>query len=205
MAGLRVVDLGLESASPEILRRMNKTSNPDSYLNAATRVLKQAFENGIIVKINLLFYIGENRKTLSETIAFLDSNQDYIQSISAYPFILYPSAYDNADIQSLVTQHGGSFVATGEWNARHLIPVNPSGEFSYTELQHIGILFGKSYQSINTFFEQKRFGYHSPGISFSEFKAQSEHFGIERFPFFIDMRESETAKSELMRIISRRA
>jgi len=204
MAGLRVVDLGLESASPEILLRMNKTSNPDSYLNAATKVLKEAFENGLIIKINLLFYIGENRKTLSETITFLDSNRDYIRSISAYPFILYPSVRDNPDIQTQLSQHGGSFDTSREWEERHLIAVNPSVEFSYAELQHIGILFGKSYQSINTFFEQKRFGYLSPGISFSEFKAQSEHFGIEKFPFFIDKKQSETAKSELMRITSRK-
>jgi radical SAM superfamily enzyme YgiQ (UPF0313 family) len=205
MAGLRVVDLGLESASPEILLRMKKTSTPDSYLKAATGVLKKAFESGIIIKLNLLFYIGETRNTLSETIAFLDSNRDYIQSISAYPFILYPGVRDNQDIQTQLSQHGGSFDTSREWEERHLIAVNPSVEFSYAELQHIGKLFGQSYQSINTFFDQKRFGYLSPGISFSEFKTQAEHFGIERFPFFTDKKASETAKSELMRIISRRA
>ena len=56
-----------------------------------------------------------------------------------------------------------------------------------------------------TFFDQKRYGYLSPGISFSEFKTQAEHFGIEKFPFFTDKKASETAKSELMRIIFRGA
>jgi anaerobic magnesium-protoporphyrin IX monomethyl ester cyclase len=205
MAGLRVVDLGLESASPQILLRMNKTSTPDSYLKAATGVLKKAFENGIIIKLNLLFYIGETRNTLSETITFLDSNRDYIQSISAYPFILYPGVRDNLDIQTQLSQHGGSFDISGKWEERHLIAINPSAQFSYAELQHIGTLFGQSYQSINTFFDQKRFGYLSPGISFSEFKTQAEHIGVENFPFFADKRTSETAKSELMRIISRGA
>lgn len=204
MAGLKVVDLGLESASPELLLRMNKTSNPDTYLNSAVRVLKKAFENGIIIKINLLFYIGENRRTLSETITFLESNREHIQSISAYPLILCPTLCDNPDIHSQIVEHGGSFVKSNEWEQRHLIAVNPSSEFSYENLQYIGRLIGKSYQSIYTFFEQKRFGYLSPSISFSEFKAQVDCFGIERFPFFVAKRESDAAKAELMQIISRK-
>ena len=91
VAGLKVVDLGLESASPEILSRMGKTTNPEQYLTSAAKVLKTAYENNIIIKINLLFYIGENKNTLNETITFLDRNNQYIQSISAYTLIAHPN------------------------------------------------------------------------------------------------------------------
>jgi len=201
LAGLRVVDLGLESASPEMLVRMNKTSNPTSYLKSAAEVLKSTYDNGIITKINIMFYIGENRKTLRETIDFLNNMGPYVQSVSAYPFILCPNIRSNQNIMSQIVNHGGSLVEGDGWENRHLSALNPSRDFTYTDLQYIGKLIAKSYQSINTFFEQKRFGYLDPNVSFSTFREKVEGFGIENLPFFLDEIEANSAKSEIMDIV----
>ena len=166
-------------------------------------MLKSTFKNRIITKINILFYIGENKKTLFDTIAFLDGIKTYVQSISAYPLILYPNIMNKQNIISDLISHGGSIVTNNGWEERHLLAVNPSSEFTYTSLQHIGKLIAKSYQSINTFFEQRRFGYLDPNISFRTFREKAESFGIENLPFSIDKRDADLAKAEIMDIISK--
>jgi len=202
-AGLKVIDLGLESGVPEILARMNKTQNPEKYLKSAAIALKSAYENDIIIKINLLFYIGETRKTLIETIKFLEQNQQYVQSVSAYPLIAYPGMIDNVGLQSELESFGGSIDQSKKWKERHLMAVNPSDEFTYRELdEEIGILIGKSYQSIQTFYNQKIYGYFPHNVSYSEFETVAKSFGIEKLPFFYNAADRINAKNSLMRILA---
>ena len=196
-AGLRVLDLGFESASPDILIRMGKTQKPQKYLEQTSEILRTAYELGIIVKMNILFYIGETVETIKETIYFLEQNLPYTISVSAYPLLLYPGSSLETGIEEDIKRYGGSIVNDKAWEERHLWPVNPSNEFTYDTLQELGTLFTKSFQTMETFYMQKKYGYFSPGTSYIEFIQHSENFGIEKLPFSKDKKELNNNRQKL--------
>src|SRR5690606_12584576 len=55
-SGLAVLDLGLESASPQQLSRMKKTPNPSAYLRRASALLAACAQNGVWTKVNVLLF-----------------------------------------------------------------------------------------------------------------------------------------------------
>jgi len=66
--GCRIVFFGVESFSPRMLLRMNKTTRPDQYLQAFDEDLAHCSAAGISVEANILFgYPGETAETLAET------------------------------------------------------------------------------------------------------------------------------------------
>lgn len=88
-AGLKVLDLGLESASKSQLIRMSKTKNAELYLDRASKLLKECHANGIFVKINILLFAGETIETISETIEWLKLHRQYIKGVSVGPVIIF--------------------------------------------------------------------------------------------------------------------
>lgn len=88
-AGLKVIDLGLESASVVQLKKMGKSKNPTEYLSKADSLLQKMYEYGIWSKINILLYMGETDLTLMETMAWLDARNKYIKGVSVNPLIVY--------------------------------------------------------------------------------------------------------------------
>ena len=86
---LKVVDLGLESASLDQLERMNKSRNPKEYLNKAAELIKTMAEVGIWAKLNILLYAGETSKTIEETKTWLEKNKCNFKGISANPLSIY--------------------------------------------------------------------------------------------------------------------
>ena len=200
-AGLKVIDMGLESGSPQILLRMNKANNPATYLTSAIKVLKKANSQNILIKINILFYVGENKDTISETLAFLEANQDYIKSVSAYPLIGFPCETFGVEFLNELSHFGGSIVRDSEWASRKLFPINPSSELSYKDLQKVSKLICKSYQSIDDFFMQKQYGYFSPNISFDDFLNAAEKHGFCDMPFYASNEERIRSKESLKKLL----
>lgn len=91
-AGVKVIDIGLESASVLQLINMQKVQTiqqAQQYLNSAQNIIKTAAENWIWIKLNILLFPGETEKSINETINFLTINKKYIKGISANPLILY--------------------------------------------------------------------------------------------------------------------
>ncbi len=199
-SGMRVVDVGLESGSKEILVRMNKTKNPTNYLQLVNSALTTIRQLSMIAKLNILFYLGENALTLGETYNFLETNKSNVQALSAYPLLMYPGSY-LFFTQDEISKYGGSIVATPEWNNRHLNPINPSPYFTYDELQDVGIILGKSYQNMRTFFMQKSQGYFSPGTTYQEFEEYVQKRDIDQFPFSRNRKEMLQARQRLSKII----
>ncbi|MCK4623341.1 MAG: B12-binding domain-containing radical SAM protein [Desulfuromonadales bacterium] len=185
-AGGRVVDLGLESGSEEMLGAMCKTENPAKYLSAASDILHAAERSRVAIKLNILFYAGERRKTLLETFDFLEKHAGLKWTLSAYPLLIYPGTLLESSIEPMLKKYGGSVVQTYEWQEQHLIPVNPSEEFSYQEMQRLGILFGKAFQTSDEYFNERRYGYYRPGVTYGEFLKHAEHIGFEDLPCSID-------------------
>ncbi len=87
--GLKILDLGLESASPLQLIRMNKTKNPEKYLARASALIKECYAYDISIKINVLLSAGETESTIAETIKWLEQHKEYIRGVSVGPVTVY--------------------------------------------------------------------------------------------------------------------
>jgi radical SAM superfamily enzyme YgiQ (UPF0313 family) len=72
---LRVmIQFGIESCSPTILRLMNKAKQPDKYLARFRETSDVLSRNGVLHGANLIFnHPGETQQTLEETFAFIDT------------------------------------------------------------------------------------------------------------------------------------
>ena len=68
---------------------MNKTQNPENYLNYAEKIVRSMYESKVWGKLNILLYPKETENTIKETKDWLTLNKKYYKGISASPFILY--------------------------------------------------------------------------------------------------------------------
>ncbi|TWB86770.1 radical SAM superfamily enzyme YgiQ (UPF0313 family) [Bradyrhizobium macuxiense] len=196
-AGLRVLDLGVESGDAGTLLRMGKTSRPHSYLSKAKEVIESANQLGVIVKVNVLFYLGETPATILTTLDFLEGCSESVNCVSAYPLMLYPGAKLEGSIERQLQRFGASLITTKEWKARHLVPVNPSRQLTYAQAASIGLSFGKSFQALDTFYHQKTYGYFSPNVTLQEFRTAAIQYGIDKLPFVLTPNEAKAARGQL--------
>jgi radical SAM superfamily enzyme YgiQ (UPF0313 family) len=200
-AGGRVIDLGLESGSEEMLAAMRKTTSPAEYLSKASDVMFSADKENVTLKINLLFYAGERRETLLDTFKFLERHSDLSWTLSAYPLLIYPGTALENSIDPYLETHGGSKVCSQEWDERCLVPINPSKEFNYEEMQRFGVLFGKSFQTSSKYFKERRYGYYRPNVTFEEFQAHIESIGLDLLPCSIDKEDMLLHRNALKSIL----
>ena len=132
--GLRVIDLGLESASSQQLILMKKTTNPKEYLKKAKENLKAIYDAGIWAKLNILFTAGENKKTIGDTIDWLMNNKELIKGISVnYETIFGPR---NTLIEELIPL-GASFVNENDLFEKGYSYINLSEEIDYFKAKEI--------------------------------------------------------------------
>ena len=201
-AGLRVVDVGLESGSSEILLRMKKTPNPQYYLRKAADLLRVSSKFDLIIKLNILFYLGESFETIKMTLAFLEENRPNIKCVSAYPLILYPGSSLENNRNGIAKQYGSTVVSDNIWQERHVWPMNISNELTNEKLQEIGFLFSKSFQTMADFFKQKQYGYISQNVSYHNFVEEIERLGIDRFPFSRDNADAQIHREKLWELLN---
>ena len=123
-AGLKVVDLGLESGSLKQLERMNKTNNPNSYLTTARELIHTAYDNGIWVKVNLLLYAGETSASINETVDWLSSMQKAIKGVSAGPVIVYGLPSDTEVFIKELESFGATAIETDVIGVTNVSPSN---------------------------------------------------------------------------------
>ena len=90
-SGCRELQIGVESADANILRNMNKASDPELY----AEVIRELLHAGINCSCYFIFgFPGETDETISRTIEFMKNLEsqslDGVLSWSIYPFILAP-------------------------------------------------------------------------------------------------------------------
>jgi p-methyltransferase len=90
-AGCMEVRLGLESADANILRKMNKRSDPDLYAEAIRRLLAA----GIDCAVSFIFgFPGETDETARQTVEFIKNvespHEEGVLTWSLFPFIMAP-------------------------------------------------------------------------------------------------------------------
>jgi len=88
-SGCRTLRFGLESASTETLKSMNKPTRPDK----ARRILKACKDNGIQTAVMLIAgFPTETQRQLYETYDYLVENRDRIDFLTIHQYSLVPGS-----------------------------------------------------------------------------------------------------------------
>ncbi len=88
------IQLGIESCSPDMLRIMRKSKQPEHFLREFKRASELMSDHGVLHRANLIFnHPGETRKTLNETFQFIDemtARSDSALMWAAHGFMHFP-------------------------------------------------------------------------------------------------------------------
>jgi len=156
--GCRGLDLGLESASPRILKLMQKTNNPAQYLSDAIEALaicEQIPRDQLILKMNLLFFPGEVPGSLRETLTFICKYGNRIDIMGPSVMFSYPGLPFNDQLQLFEKEYGTSLIKNNYWDSVHAYPINPSRELPYDLLKAQALLLCKMFSSEQAYLKNK--------------------------------------------------
>jgi len=166
-AGLSVLDLGLESASPLQLQRMQKTKDPIRYLSKASALLREARANGVKVKVNVLMFAGETHHSFSQTIEWLEEHRDCISGVSVGPVMVFGWECQTNEYFRELTKFGASAslrsVITG------VQELNLSPEIDASAALEISQQTSRSFMDANQYFALKSFSYLPRSYKYSTF------------------------------------
>lgn len=165
-AGLRVLDLGLESADPQQLIRMGKCREPSRYLTKASKLVTAAHSVGIQVKVNVLLFPGESEESIQRTCDWLDLHKSYFRGVSVGPVIVFGwrervSGY----IEQLCT-YGASVSHSPIEGVTHL---NLSRQLDFDASMEMSVKIGKQFMSAEDYYYLKSFSYFSRNYTREQF------------------------------------
>lgn len=166
VSGLSVLDLGLESASPTQLLRMQKTRDPEKYLERASRLLLACAENKVKVKVNILLFAGENDDTITQTLDWLEKHRDCIYGVSASPVIVFgwPNEAD-AYLRTLA-----QFGATRDHSpCSGVTHINLSERVNYEDSLALARLISSRFMRAGRYYKLKSFSYFPRTYGFNDF------------------------------------
>ncbi|RCX21015.1 radical SAM superfamily enzyme YgiQ (UPF0313 family) [Anaerobacterium chartisolvens] len=145
-SGCRQYEVGLESASKETLRQMNKTKNPDYYLQKAESLIFniKRFKDAQI-SLNFMFYAGETPETLKDDLRFLTRHMEDIGAVDFFPLIAFPGTRLWDRFNEFNEKYGSTIIKNDTWDSFHFYPINPSKYFSYEEAGHFAHVIEKMF------------------------------------------------------------
>lgn len=167
-AGLRVLDLGLESASLIQLKRMKKTKDPKAYLQRCESLLHCAKSLGIMTKVNVLLFPGETRDTISETTEWLQKHSSYITGVSVSPAYFYGFSLINNPTWDYYKSLGVS-IARAE-GMGGVVVMNLSNEVCAEAADDASKAISREFMSASAYYSLKSFSYFEPSYSYDAFK-----------------------------------
>jgi len=170
-AGLKILDLGLESASHQQLFRMGKTRSPEKYLRKASLLLKEAHRQGIQVKINVLLYAGETLATLAETACWLDEHRAYVRGVSVGPVIAFGAPAAVGPYLEELRAHGSSVSHSPAFGVTHL---HLSREVDFAASLELSRQLSRRFMSSSDYFFLKSFSYFPRDYSYADFLLECE-------------------------------
>jgi radical SAM superfamily enzyme YgiQ (UPF0313 family) len=185
--GLAVLDLGLESASPTVLKLMNKTKNGKVYLSKAREFIKRAGAvDNLLLKVNLVLYAGETPDTVRETTNFMLEHASYIDGLSVGPVMVYANTPLGHNLAEYESKYGTTVVKGLFWDKVHAYQVNPSAHFSYDQLNAFAHILSKMLSPERKYFEIKSHGQYPLNMSFEDFKIAVGTQDRHNLPFNFD-------------------
>ena len=135
------IGIGLESGSPDMLRIIGKSRQPERYLEAMLRLAGLAREHGLSWAANVIVgHPGETPASMQATAAFVE--RLYLEApetcgwLSVDPFRLYPGSGVHAELGRYQAEHGTTFHAPAWWrgwydHAFRAEWVDPSSELDF--------------------------------------------------------------------------
>jgi radical SAM superfamily enzyme YgiQ (UPF0313 family) len=183
-SGLRVLDLGLESASPLTLTRMNKTDDPATYLAAADLLLRACHEHGVWAKLNVVLYAGETKDTVSQTRDWLVQRSHMIKGVSAGPLIAYRTMRKTHHrFLAHITALGARPVDDRALDSEGMAELHLSPEIDRDAAQAYARDISRALMTERDYFDLKSFGYFPRSLTFSRFQAHVDTATQEALPF----------------------
>jgi hypothetical protein len=174
LAGLEVIDLGLESADFNQLINMNKTKRPGKYLSQASRIIEEAHRNDIKVKVNVLLFAGENDDSVSSTMDWLDKHRDAITGVSVGPVIVFGWPNKIEPYLNELSLLGASVSHQPITGITHL---DLSSTIDFKSSINISKIIGQRYTTSEDYFYLKSFSYFARDYTFEQFNSDCK--GIE--------------------------
>lgn len=184
-AGLRVLDLGLESASHPVLSAMQKTRNPARYLARAAETLALCADIGIAVKLNIVIFAGEDRGSLGVTRDWLRQHAGGFQGISVNPVSFYPVGAANA-LPGQWSALGARLVDSAALERDGIGLIHPSPSLSRTDAVEYGLELAREFMTMNNYFDLKKFGYFPPSLDFPTYRQAVKRSDPHDLPFLVD-------------------
>lgn len=166
-SGLKVLDLGLESASYKQLINMKKTKNPNQYLESAKKLINTAHDNGIWVKVNVLLYAGETMGSIQETVNWLSKLRKAIKGVSVGPVIVYGFQADTKEFVRELEDIGAVAIETDMLGVTN---ISPSEEIDYKKSIEISKSISQEFMTAKDYYDLKSFSYFSRDYTYRNFK-----------------------------------
>jgi len=184
-AGLRVIDVGLESGSIDQLINMKKAKNVNDYLYKARNLLEKCGELGIWTKINVMLYPGETSKTIDETCRWLRNNKKYFKGVSIYPLIVYGNDEDANSYLKSLEKYGAAPVSINDMENNGYCNLHLSNSISYEESTRISREMSMEFMTDKDYFDLKSFGYFEQSLDYQKFRDIALKSDVENLPFKI--------------------
>lgn len=132
--GAKALFVGVESCSPRQLVAMNKTRQPERYLASLSELLEQSLRcPSVLVKLGLLFYVGETAGTQRETLGYLFRHIDRVRWVSVSPLFVFGGTPLERAFPSYQRDHGARLHTTGFWGDNRIYACHVSREFSFQD------------------------------------------------------------------------
>lgn len=189
-AGLRVIDLGLESASPTQIVAMNKTPKPDRYLRKAEELLEACRRYGVLAKVNVLLYAGESTATFDETRAWLDDNASCITGVSVGPVIAYGPPKTASLLIDDWARYGAKPVEQDSADRTGITKMHLSDEFDEVAAEAASLELSRRYMDSDSYYALKSFSYYPRDYSRVDFDNDVSASNPASLPFRVPEREN---------------
>ena len=164
-SGLKILDIGMESASSKQLIRMNKTKNPEKYLNKVVEILKECDKHDVWVKLNVLLYAGETEETIQQTKDWLNEYKHLIKGISVSSLVYYKGA---GDINELISQ--GARVPKGhDVEELGYVDLDLSDEISLAQAKEHALSLSRMVMTKKDYYDIKSISYFERGYTYENF------------------------------------
>lgn len=184
-AGMRVLDLGLETASSTQILAMRKAKNPDRYLQRASALLAACRDNGIAAKINVLLYAGETAKTLEETCSFLDAHKDSIAGVSVGPVVAYGPPRTADILLKEWSIYGATPVDSKSAHISGISAIHLSHELDAQAAEAASLELSRRYMDADAYFRLKSFSYYPRNYTREDFEKDVAQSNPALLPFRI--------------------
>ncbi|WP_206419547.1 hypothetical protein [Xanthomonas campestris] len=180
---MKVLDLGLETASPTQILNMRKSPDPERYLDRASQLLKACSEHGIAAKVNVLLYAGETSKTLDETRSFLDEHKESIAGVSVGPVVAYGPPRTANILLDEWSKSGAFPVNSNSADETGISAIHLSSDFDAKSAENASLELSRRYMDADAYFNLKSFSYYPRDYTRADFEIDVSDSDILQLPF----------------------